>query len=93
MRATLPLLLCAMPLVLAACVEDDMSGPISGAGQEQACASAFADRVGVPMSAIRTNSQDVRDGNSVYFMQTADLNHRANCEVDSSGYVVSLNVD
>lgn len=65
--------------------------PVGIDGQEQVCAAAFADQLGVPMSSIRVNSRDVSpSGNSVIFMQTADLVSRANCEVNSVGNVLSL---
>ena len=87
-----PALILVAGVTLAGCVEDGMDGPISGMGQEQACAGRFSEEIGVPMSEIRTNSTDMRNGNTVYFMQTADGSSRANCEVDASGYVVALNV-
>jgi len=84
----------AMPL-LAGCVET--AGPLPDAvpvgveGQEQACAAAFADQLGVPMSAIRVNGRDTSpSGNTVVFLQSADLASRANCEVSDFGNVLSL---
>jgi len=87
---------CALTMpVLAGCVETagqlpDMT-PVGIDGQEQVCAAAFADQLGVPMSSIRVNSRDVSpSGNSIFFMQSADLVSRANCEVNSVGNVISL---
>jgi hypothetical protein len=65
--------------------------PIGVVGQEQACAGALADRLGVPMSAIRVNGRDrAPNGNTVVFLQSADLRARANCEVDDYGNVRDL---
>lgn len=80
--------------VLAGCVEETgMSGPIGVMGQEQACAGQFADMVGTPMSNIRTNGRDTSPaGNTVVFLQTADLGMSAICEIDDFGNVVELNI-
>ncbi len=65
--------------------------PIGAAGQEQVCAAAYADRLGLPMSAIRVNGSDTSPvGNSVYFLQTADRTQSANCEITDNGIIVAL---
>ena len=94
MRKNRYFLLFILPM-LAGCLEtteqrpDGM--PIGVIGQEQACAGAFADRLGVPMSAIRVNGRDTSpNGNTVVFLQSADLTARANCEVDDYGNVRNL---
>lgn len=92
MTLTRTALILGTGLALAGCVEDGMDSPISAVGQEQACAGRFADEIGLPMSAIRTNSTDSRNGNAVIFMQTSDGASRANCEVDATGMVVALDV-
>ncbi len=81
--------------VLAGCVEtagqlpDQV--PVGVDGQEQACAAAFAERLGVPFSSIRVNGRDTSPaGNTVVFLQTADLVSRANCEVNDFGNVLSI---
>lgn len=88
------ILMMVFPL-LAGCVEtagqlpDRL--PVGFEGQEQVCAAAFADRLGVPMSAIRVNGRDTSvNGNTVIFLQSADLASRANCEVNAYGNVLSL---
>lgn len=65
--------------------------PVGVDGQEQACAGAFAERLGVPMSSIRVNGRDTSpSGNTVVFLQSANLASRANCEVNDYGNVLSL---
>ncbi len=86
--------LAAVP-ILAACVEtaDQLPDrvPVGVGGQEQACAGAWADQLGVPMSSIRVNGRDTSPaGNTVVFLQTADLVSRANCEVNDFGNVLSI---
>ena len=65
--------------------------PVASVGQEQVCAAAWADRLGVPMSAIRANGTDTApNGNTVVFLQTADLASRATCEVNAVGNVMNI---
>ena len=81
---------------LAGCVEDTAGQlpdriPVGATGQEQACAGAWASQLGVPMSSIRVNGRDTSpSGNSVIFLQSANLVNRANCEVNDYGNVLSL---
>lgn len=86
--------LLALP-VLTGCVET--AGqlpdriPVGVDGQEQVCAAAFADQLGTPVSSIRVNGRDTSpSGNTVVFLQSADLAARANCEVNDFGNVLSL---
>ncbi|MBF9058436.1 hypothetical protein HKCCSP123_04500 [Rhodobacterales bacterium HKCCSP123] len=65
--------------------------PVGADGQEQVCAAAFADQRGLPISAIRVNGRDTApSGNTVVFLQTADLFSRATCEVNDFGNVLSI---
>ena len=86
--------LCGLTLV-AGCVETgtqlpDMM-PVGAAGQEQACAAAYADQLGMRMSSIRVNGRDTAaNGNDVFFLQSANLVNRATCEVNDYGNVMSI---
>lgn len=63
------------------------------AGQEQACASEFADRLGIDMDEVRVQSRDTApSGNPMIFVSTADDDRQGRCEVDSNYDVVDFDM-
>ena len=94
MRASFPVF-CLCAGTLSSCIETDTQLPdmipIGAAGQQEVCASYFADELGVPMSFIRVNGSSTSVvGNSVYFLQTYDGRRSAACEITDNGIIVSL---
>ncbi len=76
---------------LAACSAGTGDGPVRGAAGEDACRRAFAERLGLPMSAIEIGARGPGPGGGATLpMFTVDGIDRATCTVDAGGRVLDL---
>lgn len=76
---------------LAGCVGGAGGGIGDGAERERTCRSAYAERLGLPMSAIEVGRRTGgADGGAVYAMQTVDGLASAACRLGADGRVLGI---